>query len=272
MKLTLIFLHSHEKHVPNSTDRKQTYSLVSLLNPSPYGMCLERKSTFFGLFKSNKVGMGSCSHGGSKNWKFEFTDRKHVKLSSEGQCLVRGKGGYRSSATVQNCKKGEFLPLVYHPTAVHENGFYLKTADNRCLDGERFTSCSGSNAKDLLWGVGIKYIWGKANRYFFSIGDKSQCLVARGSRIAKGDCKDAVQWGLIDGRLSQGNGKNCVVRLQDNSAALARCSDANEYVALEVPQTYTQEDLANMVKNQDKLSEEERAMLQQLLRQQQGGY
>ena len=45
-----------------------------------------------------------------------------------GQCLVRGKGGYRNSVTVQNCKKGEFLPLVYHPTEVHENGFYLKSA------------------------------------------------------------------------------------------------------------------------------------------------
>jgi len=43
-------------------------------------------------------------------------------------------------------------------------------------------------------------------------------------------------------------------------------------LALEVPQTYTQEDLANMLKNQDKLTEDEKAMLQQLLRQQQVGY
>ena len=216
--------------------------------------------------------MGLCSKGGSKNWNFEFTDAKHVKLSSEGQCLVRGKGGYRNSASVQSCKKGEFLPLVYHPTAVHENGFYLKSADSRCLDGNRFVSCTGTSAKNLLWGVGIKYIWGKANRYFFNFADKSKCLVAKGSKLEKGDCNNAVQWGLIDGRLSQGNGKMCVARLQDNSAVLARCTEANEFVALEVPQTYTQEDLQNMLQNQDKLSDDERAMLQQILRQQHAGY
>jgi hypothetical protein len=63
---------------------------VSLLNPSPYGMCLERKSSFFGWFKNSKVGIGLCSKSGSKNWDFEFTDSKHVKLSSQGHCIVRG--------------------------------------------------------------------------------------------------------------------------------------------------------------------------------------
>ena len=57
---------------------KKTYSLVSLLNPSPYGMCLERKSSFFGLFASDNVGMGLCSHGGYKSWDFSFVDKTHV--------------------------------------------------------------------------------------------------------------------------------------------------------------------------------------------------
>ena len=134
--------------------------------------------------------------------------------------LLTGKGGYRSSVTVQNCKKGEFLPLVYHATAVHDSGFFLKSADSRCLDGNKFVSCTGTSANQLLWGVGVKYVWGKANRYFFNFADKSQCLVARGDRLQKADCGSthALKWGLIDGQLSQGNGKMCVARLQDNSA------------------------------------------------------
>ncbi len=46
---------------------KKTYSFVSFLSPSPYGMCLERKSTGpFGipLFPSDKIGMGLCSSAG----------------------------------------------------------------------------------------------------------------------------------------------------------------------------------------------------------------
>jgi len=128
---------------------KKTYSLVSLLNPSPYGMCLERKTSFFGLFKSSKVGIGLCSKSGklvkmnfiltklnsflnptgSKNWEFEFADTKHIRLSTQGflcksnlhfmviyinyenmlkhvgQCVVRGKKGYKSAITVEPCKK-----------------------------------------------------------------------------------------------------------------------------------------------------------------------
>jgi hypothetical protein len=97
--------------------------------------------------------------------------------------------------TVQNCKKGEYLPLVYHATAVHDSGFFLKSADSRCLDGNKFVSCTGTSANQLLWGVGVKYVWGKAN-----------------------SSTHALKWGLIDGQLSQGNGKMCVARLQDNSA------------------------------------------------------
>jgi hypothetical protein len=70
--------------------------------------------------------------------------------------------------------------------------------------------------------AGIKYIWGKANRYFFSFADSSKCLVARGSQLEKGDCSsgNALTWGIIDGQMSQGNGKMCIARLKDNSAAL----------------------------------------------------
>lgn len=67
---------------------KKTYSLVSLLNPSNKennnGLCLERKSTFFGLFNSDRISIGDCSKSGSKAWEFEFIDQTHVKLSTKG--------------------------------------------------------------------------------------------------------------------------------------------------------------------------------------------
>jgi len=250
---------------------KKTYSLVSLLNPSPYGMCLERKFNFFGLFGSDRVGMGPCSQSGSKNWLFNFVDNTHVKLSTKDQCLVRGKKSYKNSMSVQKCKKGEFLPLVYHPTSVHEAGFYLKAADGMCFDGSKFRSCEGSGSNMLLWGVGIKYIWGKANRYFFNFHpqDRGNCLVAHGSRIDKSSCssKGAMKWGLSDGKLSINNGKMCLVRKADNTGAMERCSVANEYMSMDIPTVYTNEDLANMMKNPENLSPEEKAAVAQMVKQ-----
>lgn len=252
---------------------KKTYSLVSLLNPSSSQHCLERKSGFLGIFPSDRLGLGACSSGGAKAWEFEFLDKQHVKLSTKGQCLVRGKGkgGYKNSVSVQSCKKKEFAPLVYHPTAVHENGFYLKSADGTCFDGSTFRSCEGSGSKSLLWGVGIKYVWGKANRYFFNFNpsERSLCVVQQGGKVAKAECSKsgALQWGLRDGQLSAGNGKLCVARLADNSAVLAKCSEASEYMTMEVPTVYSAEDLQEMVKNQDKLSPEERQKLAQLVKQ-----
>eukprot|EP01041_Mallomonas_annulata_P006871 gene6871-13931_t len=247
---------------------KKTYSMVSLMNPNSNEMCLERKSTFFGMFGTDRVGMGQCNKRGAKSWNFEFIDAKHVKLSNQGQCLVRGKRKYRNSVTVQSCKKGASIPLLYHPTAVHEVGFYLKSADGGCFDGTRYKSCE-TNANKLLWGIGIKYIWGKANRYFFNFFDKTQCIVARGSKIEKGDCRHpgALSWGLQDGKFTHNNGKKCVARLLDHSGTLTKCSDSYEYTYMDVPSTYTSEELAGMVKNQDNLTPEERKVLQQIIKQ-----
>ena len=70
-----------------------TYSLVSLLNPSAGGLCLDRKRHFFGLLSSDRLGIAPCGKNGAKSWQFEFIDQTHVKLSNRGQCLVRGKKG-----------------------------------------------------------------------------------------------------------------------------------------------------------------------------------
>ena len=247
---------------------KKTYSLVSLLNPAVKDHCLERKGGLFG--GSDRVAMGPCKNDGAKSWEFEFVDQTHVKLSTKGQCLVRGKKGYKSSMSVQSCKKKEFLPLVYHATEVHKNGFYLKSADGTCFDGSAYRKCDGAGSKSLLWGVGIKYIWGQANRYFFNFNpsERSLCIVNQGGKPVKAECSKggALQWGLRDGQLSTNNGKLCVARLSDNTGVMAKCSEASEYTTMEVPTVYTREEIEEMLRNQDSLSPEEKIKLAQLVK------
>lgn len=243
---------------------KKTYSLVSLLNPSAGGLCMEKKSGFLGLFSSDQLSIGKCSKSNAKSWEFEFVDQQHVKLSSQGQCVVRGKKKFKNSASLQSCKKGEFVPLLYHPTAVHENGFYIKAADGTCFDGEKFRSCEGTHSNRLLWGVGVKYVWGEAQRYFFGFHpqERNLCLVRKGSKVAKGSCDDsaALQWGLNGGRLTTANGKMCVARKTDNTALLVKCSEGAEFMVMELPTVYTREQLAAMLQNPN-LSEAEKEAL-----------
>mmetsp|Transcript_34541 Transcript_34541/g.35210 ORF Transcript_34541/g.35210 Transcript_34541/m.35210 type:complete len:290 (-) Transcript_34541:197-1066(-) len=217
---------------------KKTYSLVSLMNPNQNQMCLERKSSLLGLIGTDRVGMGPCSTSSAKSWLFEFIDSKHVKLSTNNQCLVRHAKKYKNSASFQSCKKGVAIPLLYHPTAVHELGFFIKSADGGCFDGNKYKDCDIGTGK-LLWGVGIKYVWGSANRYFFNYYDRSQCIVAKGNKVEKGDCRHpgALKWGLIDGKLSYNNGKKCVSRLADDSAVLTKCTSSYEYSYMDVPST-----------------------------------
>lgn len=234
--------------------KKNTYSLVSFFNPTQNGMCLEQKHSFFGLFATDNIGVGACDSGGAKNWEFEFIDKTKVKISAKDQCLVRGKRKYKNSVSLQSCKRGEYLPLVYHPAEVHTAGFFLKAADGACFDGSKFRSCEGEGANKLLWGVGVKYIGGKAHRYIFNFhpDERSTCIVAKGSKLVRESCNSwgAYKWGLRDGQLSYDNGKMCVARLSDNSAELARCNEMNEYITMDLPVVYTTEDLAYMLQNQ----------------------
>ena len=123
-----------------------------------------------------------------------------------------------------------------------------------CFDGELFRTCTGKGADTLLWGIGIKYIGGKANRYIFNFHplERKNCLVAKGSRIEKGACTEhgALRWGLSDGKLSVGNGKKCLARLNNDQGVMVNCNEANEYISMDIPTVYTTEDLENMMKNQ----------------------
>ena len=89
---------------------------------------------------------------------------------------------------MKSCTSGTQYYLVYHPTALHENGFYLKAADDTCFDGEKFRPCSGKASNQLLWGAGVKFVWGEAQRYLysFSIAERGNCLVAKGSKTSRG--------------------------------------------------------------------------------------
>lgn len=253
---------------------KKTYSFVSFLSPNVYATCLERKlSGPFGLplFASDKVGMGSCNKAGAKGWEFEFVDKDHIKLSIQGQCLVRGKKNYKSTPSLQNCKKGEYIPLVYHPTTFHEMGFYLKGADEMCFDGNKFRHCEGRDANKLLWGVGVRYdMWGKSQRYFFNfpLQERDECIVAKGNKVERASCKSsgALQWGLSDGKLSTRNGKMCLVRHNDDTAGLAKCNEANEFISIAAPEVLKLEDLEKALQNPN-LSLEQKNALTELLRQ-----
>ena len=149
---------------------------------------MERKSSFLGLLNSDAVGVGSCNKPGSKSWVFNFIDKKHITLSINDKCLSRGNKKFKNALSMKSCASGTQNYLVYHPTALHENGFYLKAADESCFDGEKFRPCSGKASNQLLWGVGVKFVWGEAKRYLysFSIAERGNCLVGRGSTVSRG--------------------------------------------------------------------------------------
>lgn len=96
------------------------------------------------------------------------------------------------------------------------------------------------------------------------------CIEINGKEVSKGECSHsgALGWGLLDGKLTARSGSMCLVRKQDNSVAMASCQEANEFVTMDIPTFYSNEDLAKLVKNQDKLTPEERAALAEVLKKQ----
>jgi hypothetical protein len=119
--------------------------------------------------------------------------------------------------------------------------------------------------------LGVKYVWGKANRYFFNfaLNERENCIVAKGNRVERGSCSSsgALKWGLSsDGKLSTKNGKLCLVRHNDDTAGLARCNEANEYMSIVAPEILKPEDIQEALKNPN-LSAEQRKALQEVLRQ-----
>lgn len=243
---------------------KKSYSLVSFLSPNSDGVCLQRKPSFLGIFSSKSLTLGSCKRHSSKAWEWEFLDKQLVRLTNGGLCLARGKGQHKSSISLEPCQKNEVLPLLYHPTAVHENGFYLKSADGSCFDGSTFRSCTGSGSGSLLWGVGVKYnLWGEAQQYLFGFSKKDKSCLVRGKggrSVQKGDCDStaALGWALYDGKLTSIQQKTCVARSDNDAAIMLSCKTGSEYISMELPSVYTTEELAAMLQDPN-LSESQKS-------------
>jgi hypothetical protein len=232
---------------------KKTYSLVSFLHPQTTA-CLTKQTSFFGLLGSDKLTLGSCNSNAAKGWKWDFVDQSHIKLSNNGLCLVRGKKNMKNSISLQNCNKEEHVTLLYHPTAVHENGFYIKAADGTCFDGQKFRSCTGAGANKLLWGMGLKYVWGEPKKYLFNfaLSERSNCIVAKGNKVGVDSCssKNALTWSISNGQLTYKHGSLCVARGNNDEAFLTKCVNGYEYLSVEVPSLYTNEELAEMLESQ----------------------
>ena len=104
--------------------------------------------------------------------------------------------------------------------------------------------------------------------YFFDFGSRQQCIVAKGKLgIEMGSCAQsaALGWSLEDGKLMR-KSTMCVARLADDKASLVKCQETHEHISMDVPATYTQEELEELLRNQDKLTPEQRRTLQQQLR------
>jgi hypothetical protein len=57
-------------------------------------------------------------------------------------------------------------------------------------------------------------------------------------------------WGLYEGKLSTNNGQLCVSRKTDNTAVLTKCSkNEYEHIVMDIPVTYTSEDLNELILN-----------------------
>ena len=167
-------------------DREKTFSLATFLPPNTGGICLERKTALFGLIGLSSVGLGKCTKRSSKNWEFEFVNKTMVRLSTKGMCFSRGDDGNANAISLNECSSTVPLLLKYNPTSVHENGFYLKAADGSCFDGHEFRSCVGAGSNKLLWGIGIKYVRGEGQRYFFGFTPKERntCLTTNGKLMS----------------------------------------------------------------------------------------
>ena len=70
-------------------------------------------------------------------------------------------------------------------------------------------------------------------------------MVVKGGKVAVGSCldKSAMSWGFTPTSLTYKQGSMCLVRKMDDSAAVVPCAQGSEYVVMQVPEVYTQEQL-----------------------------
>eukprot|EP00814_Leptocylindrus_danicus_P008249 CAMPEP_0116031650 /NCGR_PEP_ID=MMETSP0321-20121206/17685_1 /TAXON_ID=163516 /ORGANISM="Leptocylindrus danicus var. danicus, Strain B650" /LENGTH=242 /DNA_ID=CAMNT_0003506905 /DNA_START=1 /DNA_END=727 /DNA_ORIENTATION=- len=222
-----------------SRGRNKGHSLVLVLYPD------------FNLFIEIGPGVtgGPCSKRESMHWVIEGPNGnghyrvKQTNTNAKDMCVARYKAAtkkqskelLKNSATMIPCKptsnKSEesgYVELEVVETAVHDVGFYLKSADDYCFDGLKFRECHADS--NFLWGIGINFTKkGDLSRTLHKFHRPSSCLVEdHAGSLGLGNCESSKgqRWGLKEGKLSRDNGKICVVRKIDNAAATRPCTEA----------------------------------------------
>jgi hypothetical protein len=92
--------------------RKDGYSLVSMLEPNPKQMCLERRRSWLPWKREFDVRPSSCTGKGAKNWDMieltkGYSIQDHMAYLTQHNhkyCLARGRKKYLHTATMINCK------------------------------------------------------------------------------------------------------------------------------------------------------------------------
>jgi hypothetical protein len=160
----------------------KNYSFVSLFSPSRRGLCLEVRKRWLDHLPS--VGLGSCASKSSKNWNFQFTGTDSLKLLNGPLHLTRGLP-YRNSISMAST--GDPIMLRYQPTTIHDAGFFIKSGDGLCFDGDGFCPCKSPSS--LLWGVGVRFDragTGQAARFLHNFRERTACLESIGARVSRG--------------------------------------------------------------------------------------
>lgn len=156
----------------------KNYSFVTLFASSSKGLCLDLKKRWFGDITS--IGLGSCGSRSAKDWNFQLIGSEGIILTHGDVRLTRGIPFHNSIAATSWASE-----LRYQPTTIHDAGFFIKSSDGLCFDGDYFRPCT--NPASLLWGVGIKYNRrGEGKRFIHNFKDHNICLESKGSRVYRG--------------------------------------------------------------------------------------
>lgn len=159
----------------------KNYSLVSLFGASSKGLCLDLKKKWFDDLIL--VELGSCASKNAKNWNFQLMSSEGMVLTNGGRQLTRGLPFHNSIAATSTA--AAVTVLHYQPTTIHDAGFFIKSSDGLCFDGDYFRPCT--NLISLLWGVGVKYNYrGEAKRFIHNFNNHNICLESKGSRVYRG--------------------------------------------------------------------------------------
>jgi hypothetical protein len=99
------------------------------------------------------------------------------------------------------------------------------------------------------------------------MAERNNCLISKGSKVDRGQCSNnaALKWNLSkDGQLSSNGGKMCVVRFTDDTAGMAKCSEAYEHIRMVAPETIKADDIENALKNPNLTPEQRKALTEYL--------